>query len=244
MTNEELLVLDLINRAIDHDLVTPFYQGIHNNISSKIDKYESLMRIVDLDEKIYAPFTFMEISKRYKMYNHISRKMIGKVLDDFTLRNEEISINISLYDIDSSSFRRWFIERIAKFPSPERVIIEVVESDDFKDVDVFFEFINQVKALGCKIAIDDFGSGYSTFSTVLQLEPDYIKIDGSIISLLSVDEKSVAVLDTIQYLAEKLGAKTVAEFVENIEIQRILEQYRIAYSQGYYYSKPQPLVDL
>ncbi len=244
VSNEELRALDLLNRAIENKLVVPYYQGIHNNQTNKIDKYEALMRIIDLDDKVYSPYAFIDISQKYKLYTHISRLMIEQVLHDFKDRDEQVSINISVNDIESSTFREWFINALSNFNKPERVIVELLESDDFKQLDNFFEFVNEIKSLGCKIAIDDFGSGYSTFTTVMQLEPDYIKIDGSIVSQVANNSKSIMVLDTIQYLTKKLEAKAVAEFVENVDIQNILNKYEISYSQGYYFAKPVPFDEL
>ncbi len=244
ITNKELQTLDLINRAIKNNLVVPYYQGLHNNTTKTIDKYESLMRIKDIDGTLYTPYSFMDISKKYKLYSHISQLMVESVLNDFKDRKEGISLNLSINDIDSSVFREWLLEELGRFPNPQRVIIEVLESDDFKNLDVFFEFIKKVRKIGCKIAIDDFGSGYSTFTTVLQLEPDIIKIDGSIVNKVDSCNKSLMILDTIQYLTKKLGALTVAEFVENQSIQDILEKYEVSYSQGYHFSMPLPFEQL
>ncbi len=238
---DELNMLEVINRAIAHDLVTPYYQGLYNNDSNKIDKYESLMRIVDLDGTVYTPYTFLGVAQKYKLYPHLSRMMIEKVLEDFANKTEQVSINLAIHDINSIAFKSWFFHTLENYEKPESITIEFLESDDITTSKEFYEFVDTIKKYGCKIAIDDFGSGYSTFSTLLHLEPNYIKIDGSIIKKISSNDKTLMVLDTISYMTNKLGAKTVAEFVENEEIQEILTQYKIDYSQGYHFSIPSPI---
>ncbi len=243
-TIEEIKALELIKKAIDQKLITPFYQGIMNNETGKIDKFEALMRVVDIDGKIYPPFVFLDVSKKYKLYQEISIMLIDKVFNDFENREEMFSFNISSYDIVSSKFRRWIIDRIKGFKSPERVIVEFVETEDFKEIDVLFEFTEQIHKCGSKIAIDDFGSGYSTFATIVALKPDYIKVDGSIIKDIDTNVDNQIILDTISYLASQLKTETVAEFVENAKIQNVMKTRQINHSQGYYFAKPLPIKDI
>lgn len=242
--SDELRRIELLKRAIDKNSVIPFYQGIYNNKTKKIDKYEALMRIVDIDGKIYAPFSFMDVAKKYKFYSKISRMVIERALNDFYDRKECVSINISFYDIKSASFRQWLLGKLKEFPNPERIVIEFVETEDYKNMDVLFEFVEQIHEVGSKIAIDDFGSGYSTFSTIVKLKPDFIKIDGSIVKETASDYDSLIILDTIRYLAEKMDTLTVAEFVENKEIQNIVTENGISHSQGYYFARPVPISEL
>ncbi len=239
-TIEEIRSIELLKRAVDEDLIVPFYQGIYNNELGKIDKYEALMRIVDTDGKVYSPISFLETAKKYKFYKRISRMMIEKVMNDFMDRHESVSINITLYDIISSSFRRWFCNLLRKHPP--NVVIEFIETEDYKSQDVLFEFVDLVRSLGAKIAVDDFGTGYSTFATIVALKPDYKKIDGSIVKTIEHSEENRIILDTICYLANRMGTHTIAEFVETQGIQDILVESGISYSQGYYFSQPSMLL--
>ncbi len=239
---EEIKCIDLLSRSIEFDTIVPYYQGIHNNETGTIDKFEALMRIVDTDGAVYTPFYFLDTAKKYKFYKRISKIMIGKVLDDFCEREETVTVNISLYDVISSSFRRWFYAKLRKYPHPNRVVIEFVETENISTLDVLFEFIEIVRSIGVKIAIDDFGSGYSTFATVVELKPDFIKIDGSIVKNIENSDQSGIILDTICYLSKRMGTQTVAEFVETQGIQDIILQRGITHSQGYLFSQPAPLI--
>lgn len=241
---DELKTIDLIKRAIKNDWVVPYFQGIHNNKINKIDKYESLMRIVDDDGKMYSPFIFMDIAKNYKLYNKLSQMLIEKAMNYFSGREETVSINVSLLDIMSSSFRLWFVDKLKTYKNPENIVIEFVETESFTDFTILFEFIDNVKKYNCKIAIDDFGSGYSTLSLVVKIKPDFLKIDGSIVKHIAVDESMLVLLDTIKFFTVKMNTKIIAEFVEDIDIQNVLIDRGIDYSQGYYFAKPLPYEEI
>ncbi len=239
--SEESKVIDILNRAIQNKTITPFYQGLYNNKTGTIDKYEALMRVIDCTGKVHTPFSFMEVAKKYKYYNRISRMMIERVLQDFENRPQTVSINITLQDVQSESFKQWLFKKLQQYTHPEQLVFEFVETENYHAVEALLDFVKEIRTFGCKIAVDDFGSGYSTFSTIVALRPDYIKIDGSIIRGLLNNEESLIILNTIRYLAQQLKVNTVAEFVETQELQQVIELYDISYSQGYYFSKPDPI---
>ncbi len=235
--------LDLINFAIEEKRVIPYYQGIYNNETGEIDKYEALMRIADKNGKIYSPAKFLEIAKKYKIYNQLSKKMIKRVLKEFRNRPEQLSINISAYDISSEPFRKWFFKQLASYPNTHNLFIEFVETENYQN-EMLFEFIDTVRSYGCRISVDDFGSGYATYTTIIALSPAFIKIDGTIIKDIANNKKNVIILRSICFMADLIGAKTIAEFVEDDKTQVVLEKYGVNYSQGYLFSKPEPLEKL
>ncbi len=240
---DDAKVLDLINFAMDEDRIVPYYQGIRNNETGKIDKYEALMRLMGADGKIYPPGVFLDVSKRYKIYNRLSQMMIKRVLEEFKDRTEQISINISAFDIASEAFRTWFLKKLKNYKNSKNVVIEFVETENYQD-GMLFEFIRDVRSQGCKISADDFGSGYATYTAVIALSPAFIKIDGTIIKDVAINKQNVIILRSICFMSELIGAKTIAEFVENEDIQMVLEKYGVNYSQGYLYSKPVPITEL
>ncbi len=243
MIKEDAKILDLINFAMEDGRVIPYYQGIRDNRSGKIQKYEALMRLCDSEGKIYSPGVFLDVAKKYKIYNRLSQIMISNALREFENRSEDLSINISAYDIASESFRGWFIRKLEKYPNAKRLVIEFVETENYKEGEIF-EFIQQVRSFGCRISADDFGSGYATYTAIIALSPAFIKIDGTIIKDLATSQNNVIILRSICFMAELIGAKTIAEYVENEQIQAVLEKYGVDYSQGYLFSKPAPLSEL
>ena len=241
---EELRVIELLNYAIYNDGVVPYYQGIRDNHDGQIHYYEALMRLIGAGGEVNSPVVFLGIAKKYRLYSTLSHMMIDQVLRDFADRQDSVSINISAYDVKSKDFVNWFFGRLGEFPNPVRITVEFVESEDFRESEEFITFVKRLRQAGCKISVDDFGTGYSSLEEVIHLEPDYIKVDGSIICGLEEKPKNMVLLKTIVFLARQLGLKTIAEFVENEGTQVLLEESGMDYSQGYLFSKPLPLEDL
>ncbi|MFI3176278.1 MAG: bifunctional diguanylate cyclase/phosphodiesterase [Eubacteriales bacterium] len=241
---EESAVIQTVRNAIVNNQIVAYYQGIRNNTSGLIDTYEALMRIVDSEGIIYSPHHFLDIAKKYKLYDKLTYLMIDCVLNDFRDRTERVSINVVTSDIRSVHFRNWFYQRLDDFPDPKRLILEIVESEEYTQEAELAEFIDRLRSYGVMIAIDDFGSGYSNLGKIINLKPDIIKIDGSIIQHICDNKHSQQVLDVIVSMSKILDAYVVAEYIENEEIQSIIDEFKIACSQGFLYSKPTPIEEL
>lgn len=241
---EELNVINTIYWAIENDGVIPYYQGIYNNKKRCIDKYEALMRIRDRDGNIYVPIYFMEVAKKYNVYTKLSKIMIQKVFQDVESRNINVSVNLSIYDIGSNAFKKVLFELLENRQSDSLIIFEIIEDEVFKDIFLLKQFIKEVKRYGIKIAIDDFGAGYSNLAKTTEICPDYIKVDGSITKNIHKCKKNRHILKSIIELAKNMNAYTVVEYVDNPEIQGYLEEYKVDFSQGYYFSKPLPIEQL
>lgn len=121
-------------------------------------------------------------------------------------------------------------------------MFELLEDENVKNFNIIKEFIINIKKMGVKIAIDDFGAGYSNFERLLDYQPDILKIDGSLIKNIDKDKSAHLTVKTIVSLSKELGIKTTAEFVENEAIYNIVTELGIDYSQGYHFGKPEPLV--
>lgn len=243
-SEEELQMLTVLNRAIQNNAVVPYYQGIYDNREKCINKYEALMRLVDEDGKVYLPFSFMNIAKKYHLYTKLSEAMIERVINDFADRDESVSINLSAYDINSKAFKGKLFGMLSRVKNAASFVFEILEDEGFRDVEVLKDFILEARLYGAKIAIDDFGSGYSNLLELVKVTPDFIKVDGGIIKEIHIDVRNRVVLETIIYLAKKLNAFVVAEYVENEEIQKYMEEMNIHFSQGYYFARPTPFNQL
>ncbi len=239
-----VVILDLLTYALENNKVVPYFQGLHNNKTGEIDKYEALMRVVDENGKIYPPGYFLEESKNLKMYLSLSKMLVDKALKLFEGKKSKLSINLSLYDIQSEDFRNWLLQRLKEHPDPSKIIIEFVETENYSNGNELFEFLENARKLGCLVAVDDFGVGYATYTSIISLKPDIIKIDGDIIKNLNLSNDSKIILSSICYMADLIGAETVSEFVENEEIQNVTLKENIDYSQGYYFAKPEAFENL
>ena len=223
--------------AIDNDNLVPFYQAIVNNKTQKWEKYESLVRMID-DGKVISPFFFLDIAKRTKHYETLTKTVIKKSFETFKDSDKEFSINLSIKDITNVHIQDYICEVLNNYQIGKQVVFEIVESEGIDKYDEVSKFITQVKKHGCKIAIDDFGTGYSNFNYLLELKADYIKIDGSLIKNIDTDRSAKVLVETIVSFAKELNILTIAEYVENETIFNIVKEIGIDYSQGYYFSAP------
>lgn len=226
-----------IRYAIQNDNFVPVYQPIINNRTNKIEKYEALVRMQD-DDKLVSPFFFLEISKKTKYYSTITKTMIERSFEQFKDKDVEFSINLTIDDILDKEIDKYIFMMLDKYKICSKVVFEVVESESIQNYEAVSSFINRAKSQGCKIAIDDFGTGYSNFEYLMKLSTDYIKIDGSLIKELDMNEQAEAVVSTIVDFAKKMGIKTIAEFVHSQEVLDKVKELGIDYSQGYFLGEP------
>ena len=125
-----------------------------------------------------------------------------------------------------------------KFEDRNRLVFEILESENLSDYDFLEEFVLKYKKLGVKIAIDDFGSGYSNFIRIIRLKPDYLKIDGSLIKNIDKDNNSYEIVKSIIAFSKTLNIRTIAEYVHSEEIFNLLLELDVDEFQGYYFGKP------
>ncbi len=237
---ENLKSVKLLKHALEHDNLVPFYQPIYNVQEQKIEKYEALARIVRTDGDIILPFRFLDIAIKSKLYPNITKTIIKKSFEFFKDKNYEFSINLSIIDITNRDTVAFIINSLENYDATHRVVFEILESDKIGNYEELKEFIKSVKEFNCKIAIDDFGSGYSNFAHILELNIDYLKIDGSLVKYVTTDTNSRIITQTIISFAQSLGIKTIAEFVEDEISLNLLEDMGIDFIQGYYIGKPEP----
>ncbi len=226
-----------VKNALKDDNIIVYFQPLINNETLNADKYECLVRLKD-GEKIVSPFFFLDVSKKSNQYVHITKIVIEKACRKFSGLPYEFSVNISYEDIDDPSFYFFIEETILKYGVQNKIVFEILEDENVKNYDVLIEFTDKIKKLGCKVAIDDFGSGYSNFEHLLKMKIDYLKIDASLIKNIATDESSYKITKTIVEFAKSLNLKTIAEFVENKEIFNIVRELDCDFSQGYYFAPP------
>ena len=202
-------------------------------------KYECLMRLVE-EDKVISPYLFLEVAKETKLYHQLTRIMIQKSFEKFADNEASFSLNISLLDIENTTTREFLKDKINHYKLGNRLILELLESEEIITSEKFLPFVKEMRSLGVRFALDDFGSGYSNFSFVLQMRPYFIKIDGSLIKNIIVDQNSYNVVQAIVAFAKEIDAGVIAEFVENEEIVQALQTCGIHWMQGYYFSIPSP----
>jgi EAL domain-containing protein (putative c-di-GMP-specific phosphodiesterase class I) len=197
-----------------------------------------LARLLDEDGNVVNPTLFIPISKKIKVYNLITKTIIEKSFEAFRNNDYLFSINLSIDDVMNSEIFDFIVERLKSYDSSNRVIFEIVESEAIVDFAKVSKFINEVKRHGAKVAIDNFGDGYSNFSYLIKMDLDFIKIDGSLIENIDVEKSSLLVVETMVEFAKKLGIKTIAEHVHTSTVSDKVKELGIEYSQGFYIDKP------
>lgn len=242
---QHLEMLRKIRKAIYTDNgagIVPFYQGIVDR-NRRIVKYEALVRLLDLDEgKIVSPFFFLKVAKSSKLYTEITKIMVRKVLEQFREKPYGVSLNLSVEDAENREVREYILEKVKNFPEPHRISFEIVEDEYAGNSEDVKNFFRQLKELGCKIYIDDFGSGYANFEYLIKLNADGVKIDGSLIKNILHDKGSEVTVKSVISFTKEMGMESIGEFVENEEIFLKLRELGVDYFQGYYFSKPSRFV--
>ncbi|QOG12906.1 EAL domain-containing protein [Arcobacter sp. FWKO B] len=238
--NQNLKTLKIIKEAIKAQKIFSYLQPIYNNTTNRIEKYESLVRLETPNGEILFPNSFLNVAKKAGYYLKITNFVIDNAFHMLKYSDYDISINLSVLDISDNYLRKHIINIIKEnINLTNRIVFELLEDENCKDFDLIKDFIKEIKSYGVKIAIDDFGSGYSNFERLLSLEPDILKIDGSLVKNINKDPYSLKIVETIHTFASKMGILTVAEFVYDKEIFEIINKIGINFSQGYYIGKPE-----
>lgn len=231
-----------IRKAIEQDRIVAYYQPILNIQTGEIEKYEALVRLIDENGAAIVPAQFLEIAKKTKQYSYITKKIIEFAVKTAKERDMEISINITIEDVENSEIVKTIEDTMERSGCGHLIVFEITETEEIKNYHALRSFIELVKTrFGSKVAIDDFGSGYSNFENLLELDFDYLKIDGSIIEKIDASKQSEILLDAIIAFSQKLDIKTVAEFVSNKQILEIVKTKGIDYAQGFFIGKPAEL---
>ncbi len=228
----------IVRDAVEASRIVPYYQPIVDIKTSKIVKYECLARLIDLNGKILSPLLFIPVSKKIKIYNEVTKAILNKSFKTFENSDYEFNVNLSIEDIINNEVFTFIIEKLKTSKAASRVTFELLESEAIQDFKKVERFVNEVKRYGAKVAIDDFGSGYSNFSYLTKMKIDYIKIDGSLIKNIDVDKPTLLVVETIVDFARKLGIKTIAEYVHSSVVMDKVKELGIDYAQGFYIDEP------
>lgn len=239
-TTEEIHILQVLRDALAEERVIPYFQGIYDNSEKRFGLYESLMRIADKDGKIYFPDKFLPVAKKYNLYEMLSVVMVKKVMSMFVDSDVRVSINLNVRDLYDREMIKVIFGYLDKAAHPGNFVFELVESEAVTDYCYLKQFADKIHEKHAKIAIDDFGSGFSNLMHILRIDADYLKIDGEIVRMICDDEKSMQFVNLLSSWCNTQETQVIAEYVENSEIQRNIENMGISFSQGYLFSKPQP----
>ncbi len=232
---------NLLHSALELDQLTPYFQGIYDNKTKKIQKFEVLARIIKGDEVI-SPHSFLDTAKLSGLLPEITRVILDKsfkIMSDF---DYTFSLNITEDDLSQNYLLAYLAEKTAQYNiQPQRIILEILEGVSATGKKNHIKQLTELKARGYLLAIDDFGTEYSNFERILELDIDYLKIDAKYIKNIDINEKSYEITRAITFFAHNVNIPCIAEFVHNESVQAVVNTLGIDYSQGYYFSEPAPL---
>ncbi|MDF1875356.1 EAL domain-containing protein [Sulfurimonas sp. SAG-AH-194-I05] len=225
--------------AIEDGRIVPVYQPIVDIHANPV-KYEALMRLKNEETgELITPFFFLDIAIKTGLYSALSSHIIFESLHLLDTSSHVISFNFTYGDIKNETLINE-IEAFLKI-SPNignRAVFEIVESENIESYADIKYFIKKFRKYGVRFAIDDFGSGFSNFEYILEIEPDYLKIDGSLVKNIDIDEKAHILVSAIVGFSHKLGIKVIAEYVHSKVIFEMLKKLDVDEYQGFYFSEP------
>jgi EAL domain-containing protein (putative c-di-GMP-specific phosphodiesterase class I) len=239
---------DLV-RALDEDRFEIFVQPIVALAADDSHRHwEVLLRLRTADGNYVSPGAFMSAAERYGLMPRIDRWVIERTFRTFSdmagrtvtdCHNDVVAINLSGASLNDSSLIEFVRDMQASTGMHwERVCFEITETVAIRNLHMATSLVNELRNLGCKFALDDFGSGLSSFAYLKNLPIDYLKIDGSFIMDIVNDPVDRAMVEAIREVSHIMGVKTVAEWVENEETAEVLRKIGIDYAQGYFFGRP------
>ncbi|OUR61107.1 diguanylate cyclase [Colwellia sp. 39_35_sub15_T18] len=235
-----------LHQAVADDNLVLHFQPIINIITKEVAYYEALVRL-ELDGKIIPPGEFIPALEREGDMSLLDRQVISKAIYYLAQHPQlnKIAINLSAQGFSDERLLPLIENKLAEYQvNANRIIFELTESASLTNITATQNMIEKLSVLGCAFSIDDFGTGFSTFSYLKQLPAQSVKIDGSFIVDLATNSVDLALVKAIYEVATALGKKTVAEFVENEATLQILADIGITYAQGYHLGKPKPVGEL
>ncbi len=242
----------IINQALDEERFVLYHQAIESispfNKDSKGERFEVLLRMLDEDNKLITPSSFMPSAERYNLAVKIDTWVFNQVLEWMTSNTHRLddikmcSINISGHSMNNIQYLDSVLQKLYETNvPPDKICFEITETAAISNISTALSLMQTIKSVGCMFALDDFGSGVSSFAYLKQLPVDYLKIDGSFVRDIADDQVDYEMVRSIKDVAGVMGMKTIAEFVETQEIKQKLHEIGIDYGQGYCISEPKIL---
>lgn len=233
-----------IRHALENDLFVLHYQPIFRLDDRTISHYEVLLRMVDGGGELIFPGAFLEIAERFGMIRDIDqwvlRHAIKAQADSCATDNPlSLAINLSGKHFGNPHILEWIKEYIEQTGADSnKLIFEITETAAVENISQASRFTHSLHAIGCRIALDDFGVGFSSFNYLKKLPVDIIKLDGSYVRNLASDKFDRVFIESMSAMARGLGISCVAEFIENEEVITLLKQLQVDMGQGYHLGKP------
>jgi len=237
--------LERLRRALEGGLFVLHYQPIVALSDRHVSHHEALLRLADEpDGCLVAPGRFLPAAERYGLVRDIDRMVIDEVAALLSATGDErtrIAVNLSALSVTDATMLAYVERRLHWHGvAPSQLVIEITETAAISDMDSARSFCAGALALGCEVALDDFGAGFGSFQYLKHLPFTYLKIDGDFIRRLPVSRTDQLVVRALAGVVRGMGAQTIAEFVGDETTIEMLRSYGVDYAQGFAVGRPQP----
>jgi diguanylate cyclase (GGDEF)-like protein/PAS domain S-box-containing protein len=236
-------IVSLIKEALKEDGFILYLQPVVKVKDGSVIHHEALIRLKDKSGELITPDDFVPVAERFGLMPRIDRWVVQATIK--TLGEHpgiKIFVNLSGLSLGDDTLLELIEEKINESQiDPARLGFEITETAVVKDLTRAERWIYRLKKLGCRFALDDFGIGFSSFSYLNNLPVDYLKIDGSYVRNLHLDSTHLVLVQAMNSVAHALKKETIAEFVENEKVLKILSDLKIDCGQGYYLGRPAPV---
>jgi EAL domain-containing protein (putative c-di-GMP-specific phosphodiesterase class I) len=234
-----------LRRALENGLFVLHYQPIVSLHDGAISHHEALVRLADEPHgRLVAPGSFLPAAERYGLVRDIDRLVLSRVAEALARepgRGRPVAINLSTLSVTDGSMLRSIERALACHGAdPEQLIVEVTETAAISDMGRAREFCDGVRAVGCAVALDDFGSGFGSFQYLKHLPFDFLKIDGDFIRSLPSSPTDQLVVKALVDVVAGMGRRTIAEFVGDGQTLEMLRDFGVDYAQGFQVGMPAP----
>jgi EAL domain-containing protein (putative c-di-GMP-specific phosphodiesterase class I) len=239
-----------LRRALDDDLFVLHFQPIVSLSDGSVSHHEALLRLADEpDGRLIAPNRFLPAAERYGLIREIDRMVLDKVTallaGEGCPRGAKIAINVSAVSVTDTAMLPYLERGLAREGiEPSRLVVEVTETAAISNMETAKAFCAGVLALGCGVALDDFGAGFGSFQYLKHLPFSYLKIDGDFIRRLPASRTDQLVVEALARLVSGMGGETIAEFVRDQPTMTMLRIFGVDYAQGFEVGHPRPTLSL
>ncbi len=240
LRRQNISMADQIITALDEDRIIIAYQPIVEAATGKLDCYECLARMTTPAGEILSAQDWIPVAERLGLIRRIDRRIADisfRVLSEHP--DISLALNLSASTLTDGGWIRSFLAELQNAPeAARRLTVELTETLALRDIEESSKFISRMREMGCRVAIDDFGAGYTSFKNLQHLDVDMVKIDGSFIQRLQESEDNQLFVRTLIALARNFHVQTVAEWVLNEADADLLRQFGVDFLQGYHIGPP------
>ena len=233
-----------VRDAIDKDFFKLYFQPIYSLTTDTVHDYEVLLRMTTESGDIIMPSGFMPAAERFGLAHNVDRWTVRHSMEHLALLQQDdasiqFAINLSGRAFEDKTLLPMIDDILREHNlNPASLTFEITETAAIADLQAAMHFIGKLKDLGCQFALDDFGSGFCSFTYLKHLPVDKLKIDGAFVQGLAHATVDQAMVKSMNQVAHALGKTTIAEFVENAATLAMLKEIGVDYAQGHYLGKP------